>query len=133
MHQLKSFPWWYLFTVSQVTVAAVAGLDLLLFLGVQRSPILFQMVTPWRQFPGLLLIQVGIGLGIGAISVIGLETFRRVIISGATLWALMGCLLLSLLLMGVISPPGVWQIGPDQGIVVGTLIGVFSRGRRYWR
>ncbi len=133
MHQLKTLPWWNLITVSQVTVAVAAALNLVLFFGIQASPTLFLMLSPWRRPPGLLLIQVGIGLGIGAVAVMGMEAFKRVIISGATLWALVACLLLSLLIMGVIAPPGVWAIGPEQGILVGALIGVFSKGRRYWR
>jgi predicted tellurium resistance membrane protein TerC len=66
-----------------------------------------------------------------------LETwFSPGIIVGATLWGLVLSLLITLVVIALISwlsrvPAGLLDV--NENVLMGLVIGVFWRGRRYWR
>ncbi len=81
-----------------------------------------------------VLIEFAVPVGIGALAVAVLERwFRQVMITNSTLWALVPCVALWLLLKSFVQLPTV--LLPDVNIVplVGVVVGVFWKGRPYWR
>lgn len=88
------------------------------------------LITP----TGYILIFVSGGLAVGSLSVAFLETLERnrsVYIS--TLWALVLCLLISLWLGSQLPLAGLGLVQLTQGHGISAALGIFWRGKRYWR
>jgi hypothetical protein len=80
-----------------------------------------------------LLITFGTAIGVGVIAVYILERFyKQVIINSAILWALVLCLALLFLLKSLIPLTPI-LIRLDQTQLIGIILGVFWKGRPYWR
>lgn len=100
---------------------------LILFLGV---PVLLQsLLEPITA----LLTLVLLGALMGALAVYLLETLPpHTAINSGVLWAQVGCLLLGLALLSAVPLVGA-LLNFNQNILIGVLLGVFWRGKRYWR
>ncbi|KAM3095954.1 hypothetical protein ACKFKG_11870 [Phormidesmis sp. 146-35] len=134
LRRLKFLPWTALLQVALVTVAIVAAFDVLIIQIFGAIPAALEVLTTVLSSPLILLIELAIAVGIGALSVAILERwFQRVPITNASLWALVPCLALWLLLLSFLPIPValVPQISIFQ--IVGTVLGVFWKGRSYWR
>jgi hypothetical protein len=133
--RLKTLPWIPLIQNALLTVLLATVLDIAL---------LFLLAGLFRFWPdgSLLVLQGGIvqlllqfmvAGGIGALAVVLLErVFRGVIPNTAVLWALIGCLALTLYLKSFLPIPTL-LVGFSYVQFVGLILGLFSRGRRYWR
>lgn len=132
-HRLKWLPWRSLTLVSVLTIALAAVLDFLLIQGltqsaIVRSALVFLLSPPWS-----LLAIAATGVGIGALAVLLFERLsRQVLIDTSTLWALILCLILGLGLKSLF-PLARILTGLNYTQVIGILVGVFWKGRRYWR
>lgn len=80
-----------------------------------------------------VLTQVAIAIGMGALAVYWLEVWQqRYILNSSTLWLLVGCLLLGLLIKSLLRLPD-FLVDLSRLAFMGILIGVFWKGRPYWR
>jgi hypothetical protein len=80
-----------------------------------------------------VLTKVAIAIGMGALTVYWLEIWQqRFLLNSSTLWALVGCLLLGLFIKSLLPLPTFLVDLSSLGLM-GILIGVFWKGRPYWR
>ncbi|MEM8603656.1 MAG: peptide chain release factor 1 [Cyanobacteria bacterium P01_F01_bin.86] len=130
--RLKTLPWGILLQNALLTVLLASLLDILLLLlisGLARLGIT-QVLPGGIGLTLLLLIAAG---GVGALAVILMERFfRQVRLDVATLWALIGCLILALILKNVLRVPTL-LVGLSQLQVMGLVVGLFAQSRSYWR
>lgn len=131
--RLKSLPWITLLQAAGLAVALATLADILL---VQVLNQLLGGVTgglmPIVQML-LLVLPVAVGFGIGALTLVIMErVFPRIYLDTATLWGLVPCVALVLLLRGTLPIPGFFvAMGYPQ--LVGVLLGLFITGKRHWR
>jgi hypothetical protein len=128
--RLRSFPWLVLLQVAALTVAIAAVLDFVLAIGLLNLP---QPPTFLNGVTGLLLVLLAAG-GVGVLAVSLAETLfaRQVRLDRGILWALLACLTVLLLLKQLLPIPQV-LVGISRYQFVGMMVGLFSKGRRYWR
>ena len=133
LRRLKFLPWRSLLQVSTLTTLIVIVLEFLLTLGFIQSAVIEHTLSFIYTGSLGLLITFATAVGIGAIAVYILERFyKQVIINSAILWALVLCLALLFLLKSLIPLTPI-LIRLDQTQLIGIILGVFWKGRPYWR
>ena len=139
LRQLKYLPWTSLIIVSSMTLIIITTLELVLGLtykqldeGTQFT--VFRILTATLYSPLFSLFTTGaIGVGIGALAVFLLETLKKqVFINAGVLWALILCLIVGLIIRSYIHIPD-FLTNVNQLQLVGMILGVFWKGKRYWR
>lgn len=139
LRQLKYLPWTSLIIVSSMTIIIVTTLELVLGLtynqlnqGTQITIVRILAATLYSPLLSLFTISA-IGGGIGALAVFLLETSKKqVFINAGVLWALILCLIVSLIIRNYIPIPA-FLTNINQLQLVGMIVGVFWKGKRYWR
>ncbi len=134
LRRLKFLPWIPLLQISLITVLIAIALDVLLTRTAVAVPVIFNLLSKLLSSPIGVLIGLAVPVGIGALAVAILERwFQQVMITNATLWALVPCVALWLFLKSLVPIPT--ALVPDISIVslVGVVLGVFWKGRPYWR
>ncbi len=139
LRQLKYLPWRSLFIIAGITFVIVITLEVLLGLAFSQldEGTQFQIVNILRvtlYSPALSLLTVGaIGAGIGALALFLLETLEKCIsINASVLWSLILCLVIGLIIRNYIPIPALLT-AVNQIQLVGIILGVFWKGKRYWR
>jgi hypothetical protein len=131
--RLKFLPWRSLLQVTALVLASVMALEFLLLLGMSQEGVatgLSLLYTP----PWAVLTIFVIGLGVGALATWILERLDPPgFINASILWALILCLILGLLIKTLLPLPLLNLVGVNYVQLVGLVVGVFWRGRRYWR
>ena len=131
LRRLKFLPWRSLLQVAALTTIIVAVLEFLLGLG-YTHPVIHSTLSMLYASPLGLLINFAVAVGVGALGVYLLERFaQKVIINTASLWALVLCLALLLFLKSLLLPPVLVDLNQTQ--LIGIVLGVFWKGRPYWR
>ncbi|MUL36623.1 peptide chain release factor 1 [Gloeocapsopsis dulcis] len=133
LRSLKFLPWRSLLQVSLLVAVVVIVLDFLLVLGYIQSNV-FQRLLMLVYAPPLgIVISLAISVGLGALGVYLLERFYRLVsINTGSLWALVLCLAVVLFLKTLLPLPAV-LFNLNQAGLIGIIIGVFWKGRPYWR
>ncbi len=132
MNSLKYLPWRSLSLAAILAVATMKVIDFVLGKSLLNSASAFTelLLTP----AGSLVVYLCEGLAIGGLGVLYLERVGRTgPIYAAVLWALAFCLFLSLVLATYINIPGFGLQEVTQYQVMSIIVGVFWRGRPYWR
>jgi hypothetical protein len=132
--RLKFLPWRSLFQAAFVAVVLLAlPVDLLLLLAsryASQSPALESLLSLLLSPLFSLVISLGLPIGLGALAVYVLERIDRSSISTESLWGLVLCVVLLLLLEK-------WLILGAPGFSLTALaliaVGVFWKGRSHWR
>ena len=133
LRSLKYLPWRSLLEVAAIATLVAVALELLLGLGYAQSNLIRQALSILYARPLGLLMDVAVGFGVGVLAVYLLERlYKRVIINNASLWALVPCLAL-LLLVKSLLPVQPILVDLDQTQLMGIIVGVFWHGRPYWR
>ena len=69
----------------------------------------------------------------GALAIVLTDSFfRQIILRADTIWALIGCVLLILLVKSWLPIPALF-LGFSYFSMMGIIVGAFTKGRRYWR
>lgn len=133
LHRLKFLPWRSLLQVSALTALIVVVLEFLLGLGYTQSSVIRRALSILFA-PSLgLLITFAAAVGVGAMAVYLLERFgQKAIINTASLWALVLCLALIFLLKSLLPIQSI-LVRLDETQLIAIIIGVFWKGRPYWR
>jgi hypothetical protein len=131
--RLKLLPWRSLLQVAVLTNLIVIALELFLTLGYAQSPVLRKALFLLYRPPLGTLVIVALAIGIGAIAVYILERwYQQVIINTSILWALVLCLSVLLLLKSLLL--GSSFLGSfDEIQLMAIIVGIFWKGRTYWR
>lgn len=139
LRRLKYLPWRSLAIIAGITLAIVLAIELLLGLtfslldeDTQSAVISILVSTLYSR--SLSSLTVGaIGAGIGALAVFLLETIeQRISINAGVLWSLILCLLIGLIIRNYIPIPALLT-RVDEMQLFGMILGVFYKGKRYWR
>lgn len=133
LDRLKRLPWIDLLLNALLTALCVTVAEFILVILIRAVTIVAQVVIMVFNSPLGILVQFGISIGIGALAVILLERFfPQVRIDTGALWALIACLILAMIARTLLPSP-VILIKISQVSAVAMMLGVFWRGRRYWR
>ena len=139
LRQLKYLPWTSLIIVSSMTLIIVTTLELVLGLTYDQlnevtQLIIVRILAATLYSPLLSLFTISaIGVGIGALAVFLLETLKKqVFINAGVLWSLILCLIVGLIIRSYIPIPA-FLTDVNQLQLVGVILGVFWKGKRYWR
>lgn len=131
IEQFKRLPWRSLAQAAIVVVLFVTLLEFGMAFGLQFSPVsaaLRLLFTP----PLGLLTECAISFGLGVLSVIVLERIDHFSIRAGSLWGLVLCVVVAFLIKGWL-PIGNALFRVEQLQIGGLLIGIFWKGRPYWR
>jgi hypothetical protein len=133
VRQLRLLPWRSLIQAAVLALIGFGVVEFLLVLGNSQSAAIHQTLLFLFSPPLDLLTLATAGLGIGALAVYLLETLsRQILIYTPTLWAVILCLILCLLLKSFLPLPAV-LVSFNETQLIGLIVGVFWKGRRYWR
>ncbi|MDX2229018.1 MAG: hypothetical protein NW220_05250 [Leptolyngbyaceae cyanobacterium bins.349] len=132
LERLKQLPWVALLQVAALTaLAAIAGEYLLLWLAVY-SPAVQQVIVLLGGPLGFITVMA-VAMAVGAIAVVILEQFKRILINTGSLWALVGCLAIVLLLVQSFGLLPLGLVGISYSQLIGVILGVFLKGQAYWK
>lgn len=133
LRRLKFSPWRSLALLTFATLAIVAVIEVALGVGYTQVSLLRAVLNALFSPPWVVIMQVAAGIGIGGLAVFLLETkWQQVSINAGVLWALVLCLILGSLVRSFIPLPAI-LVNPGETLFMGFLVGVFWRGRPYWR
>jgi len=132
--RFKQQPWQQLFFVAFVTVLVVSAADLL-FIGLLSTFPAMQQTLSTILSPRFqqLILPLVVAVGMGSLAVYFCD-FRRskLFLNTRSLWALVLCLMILLGVKSVIPLPS-FLIHFSYPTFIGIMIGVFLKGRYYWR
>jgi hypothetical protein len=132
LRRLKYLPWIPLLQVALITVFIAVAIDALLFQAL-RVPVVFTILVQILNSPFSIFLILGAAFGVGCLAIIVLERFRHVVINASTLWALVGCLALWVLVRSLLPFPRILTPGFDINPMVCMALGVFIKGKPHWR
>ncbi len=133
LKRLQQLPWLKLFQVAVLTAIAVLVLEYLLWVLSIQIPgmrnLLILALSPTFGF----ITAFAVALGVGALAVLILERFQRIVINAGVLWGLGACVAIALFLLQILHlfPIGLVGIGETQ--LIGILLGIFFKGQPYWK
>lgn len=133
IRRLKSQPWKPLFGVAFATVIAVSVLDFLLIFLISNVAAIQDSIRLLLSPPLGILIPLAVAAGVGALGVSICDYYRsKIFLNAGSLWALVLCLIIALGVNALIPFPS-FLLRFSYPIFIGVIIGVFWRGRPYWR
>ncbi|MGB7710706.1 MAG: peptide chain release factor 1 [Microcoleus sp.] len=133
LRHFKLLPWREMLQISALVNSIVVGLELFLAWGFIQSQ-LFRNVLKLLFGSSLgMLIPFAIAVGMGALAVYFLEYWhQQFLLNRISLWFLVFCILLGLLLKSFLPiPPFLASL--SETALIGVAVGVFWKGRPYWR
>lgn len=129
---LKHLPWRSLLQVSGFTIVIAIVVEVFLSIGYIRSAAIRSLLSELYAPPSGILLLFGAAVGVGALAVYLLERLHRQVFVNATiLWALVPCLALVVFLKSLLPVPALVSLNSLQ--LLGVVVGVFWKGRPYWR
>ncbi|NHC33342.1 hypothetical protein [Scytonema millei] len=135
LRRLKFLPWRSLFLLSCLVTLIVVVIDFFFIAGSNFSPALARAID--LMYGGSLgvLVQFAGVVGVGALAVYLLEKFfANITVNTGVLWALVFCLTLCLLVRSFLPiPERLVSIYNNEMQLIAIVIGVFWKGRPYWR
>lgn len=133
IQRFKNLPWMALWQSVTLTYLIVAIAEVLMIWGITQSLALRKMIKILYAQPLDLLILFGVGVGVGALAIYLIEIRPpKIFLNTTCLWVLFLCLLVTLLIYKSIFPP-VLLLSTSQITIMGILMGLFWKGRTYWR
>jgi hypothetical protein len=137
MRRLKQLPWIPLILIAILTCFWVFFLEF--FLGIASTQLaIVQDTLKLLYSPPLgIIMNFVVAVGVGALAVYFLEVvYPRILINAATLWALVLCLVVAIFVKSVLPvllSTSTSLIRADQTVLIGLVLGVFLKGKSYWR
>ncbi|MBD2258176.1 peptide chain release factor 1 [Pseudanabaena sp. FACHB-2040] len=133
--RLKTLPWVILLQNAALTILIATILDFLLLQAFSQLPSALLGGRLSAFFTLLFLVLPFLAMmGVGAMSVVLMEqVFRSVFLDAGILWALIACIGIVLFIRDVLPWDVSFLVGLSYTQIVGAALGVFFRGKRYWR
>ncbi len=133
LRRLKQIPWTALFWVSLLTLFWASVIDLLLRLGLIYVDLIGRALTLLFTPPLGIVVGLAAAVGLGALALIFLEIlYPQLMISTGVLWALLLCLFLAVVVRSLLPLPTI-LLNPSYSTLVGAMLGIFLKGKPYWR
>ena len=128
---LRYLPWATLFLSAGLTVLVSTAVDVALILAIVNVPAITNALSAARILMSIFPFLVA--LGVGALAIVLTDSFfRQIILRAETIWALIGCVLLILLVKSWLPIPALF-VSFSYFSMMGIVVGAFTKGRRYWR
>lgn len=133
LQRLKQLPWVPLFLVALLTLFWASVLELILLFS-STNVLLIQNTLQILFAPPLgMIVFFAIAMGIGTLAVMFLEIiYPQIIINAGVLWALLFCLLGAMLIRNLL-PIGTEFLQLNSLMLIGSMLGIFFKGKPYWR
>jgi len=133
LRRFKLLPWREMLQISALVNSIVVGLELFLAWGFIQSQLFRNVLRLLFDSPLGMLIPFAIAVGMGALAVYFLEYWQQqFLLNRISLWFLVFCILLGLLLKSFLPiPPFLASL--SETALIGVAVGVFWKGRPYWR
>jgi hypothetical protein len=132
LRRFKLLPWREMLQISVLVNFIVVGLELFLAWGFMQSRLFRNVLTLLFDSPLWILIPFAIAVGMGTLAVYFLEYWQQqFLLNRASLWVLVLCILLGLLLKSFLPIPTFFA-SLSETALIGVTIGVFWKGRPYW-
>jgi hypothetical protein len=133
LQRLKLLPWREMLQSSALVNSIVIGLELFLDWGFTPSWAIRNRVTILYGSSLEILIPFAAAVGMGALAVYLLEYWQQqFLLNRTTLWVLVLCVLLGLVLKSFLPIPPLLASLSEEALI-GVTVGVFWKGRPYWR
>jgi hypothetical protein len=133
MRRLKLLPWREMLQISALVNCIVVGLELFLGWGWIQSEVFRKVFTLLGGSPLGILIPFATAVGMGALAVYFLEYWQQqFLLNRVSLWVLVLCVLLGLGLKSFLGIPFLLASLSEKALI-GVTVGVFWKGRPYWR
>ncbi|MEM6448806.1 MAG: hypothetical protein AAF703_00675 [Cyanobacteria bacterium P01_D01_bin.105] len=130
---MKYLPWSSLFQSAGLTVLVATAIDILLGMTLSFVPQLGRLLlgSPFLA----LVISLAVPFGVGALGIFFTRAFfRQVLLGTNTIWALVGCLLLALIIKNFLQLiPTLFLGGFSLQTIMMVAVGCFTTGKRHWR
>ncbi|WP_421655523.1 hypothetical protein [Leptothermofonsia sp. ETS-13] len=132
LRPLKFMPWRSLFQAALLTALIIIFLEFVLLVATQQFPDLKGFIDEVLATSLDVLLIVAAGVGVGALAVIILERLGCPTMNTNSLWGLVACIFLIFLVRRLFPLPALlFDIDPTH--IVSMIVGVFWKGRSYWR
>ncbi|MEG4205803.1 peptide chain release factor 1 [Microcoleus sp. Pol7_A1] len=133
LRRLKLLPWREMLQIAALVNSIVIGLELFLAWGFTQSRPIRNGVTLLYGSSLGILIPFAAAVGMGALAVYFLEYWQQqFLLNRISLWVLVLCLLLGLVLKSFLPIPASLA-SLSETALIGIAVGVFWKGRPYWR
>ena len=133
LRRLKLLPWREMLQIAALVNSIAIGMELFLAWGFTQSRGIRNVLTLLYGSPLGILIPLATAVGMGALAVYFLEYWQQQFLLNRTnLWVLALCVLLGLVLKSFLPVPP-FLASLSEAALIGVTIGVFWKGRPYWR
>ncbi|MEG4403661.1 peptide chain release factor 1 [Microcoleus sp. MON2_D5] len=133
LRRLKLLPWREMLQIAALVNCIVVGLELFLAWGFTQSRAIRNGLTLLYGSSLGILIPFAAAVGMGALAVYFLEYWQQqFLLNRISLWVLVLCLLLGLVLKSFLPIPASLA-SLSETALIGIMVGVFWKGRPYWR
>ncbi|MEG4121539.1 peptide chain release factor 1 [Microcoleus sp. N9_B4] len=133
LRRLKLLPWREMLQISALVNCIVVGLELFLAWGLIQSEVFVKVFKLLFASSLGILIPFAIAVGMGALAVYFLEYWQQqFLLNRVSLWVLILCVLLGLVLKLFLPIPA-YLASLSETSLIGITVGVFWKGRPYWR
>lgn len=133
LRSLRRLPWTPLLLNAILTVFWIFVIEFLLWLGLMYVPLVRDVIGILYAPPLNVLMELAVAIGVGALAVYLLEIVHsQVLINAGTLWALLLCLMLVMIIKALLPIPAL-LVRPGTTLLVGMMVGIFLKGKPYWR
>jgi RsiW-degrading membrane proteinase PrsW (M82 family) len=131
LRRLKILPWQEMLQIAALVNLTVLGIELFLAWGTKIPAISNALRLLYSSSLGIL-VPVVIAVGMGALAVYLLEYWQQQFLLNQTnLWLLVFCLFLGVFFKCLLL--STFFISLSQATLIGIAVGVFWKGRPYWR
>ncbi|PSO93193.1 MAG: peptide chain release factor 1 [Cyanobacteria bacterium SW_6_48_11] len=132
LRRFKSQPWKPLSQVAGLTTLLVILIEGVLSWILTQSDPLPRSLSPLLSPPLGIIVTVAAAVGVGILGVYICERWQsQAMLNTASLWALILCLIVGLVLKSLLPLPAI-LVRLSFNMVVGVVVGVFWKGRPYW-
>ena len=133
LRRLKLLPWREMLQIAALVNSIAIAIELCLTWGFTRSRVIRNVLTLLYGSPLGILIPFATAVGMGALAVYLLEYWQqKSLLNRTNLWVLALCVLLGLVLKSFL-PVLPFLASLSQAALIGVTVGVFWKGRPYWR
>jgi len=133
LSRFRSQPWKQLLIIAFSTILIVSVIDYLFRWLISNVAPLQQSFSLLFSPPLGILVPLAVAGGIGGLGVYGCERFQpRLFLNAGSLWALVLCLIIALAVTGLLPFPS-FVVNFSYPAILGIMVGVFWKGRPYWR
>ena len=133
LRRLKLLPWREMLQIAALVNSIVIGLELFLAWGFTQSRVIRNILTLLYGSPLGILIPFATAVGMGALAVYLLEYWQqKSLLNRNNLWVLALCVFLGLVLKSFL-PVLPFLASLSEAALIGVTVGVFWKGRSYWR